>query len=182
MGLGVTEICMWNVGPAYRSVVQFHVKSFGLASFPSLHAQLFSLAVWKAGRRPGRFYHVMCGDADVTVASHDRSSNNRTHNTNWTERTNGIQGKESEGERTNPDVSRLNVKSVAARITSRPSSTFHTASDKSWVWRPGNEGIFGPVIQAIVATVPGGITDVLSSDILHWPKSNKSERSGSIQV
>ena len=29
-----------------------------------------------------------------TVASHDWSSSNRTHRTNWTERTNGIQGKE----------------------------------------------------------------------------------------
>jgi len=51
------------------------------------------------------------------VASHDRSSSNWTHRTNWTERMNWIQGKKSEGERTNPDVSRLNVTSAVARIT-----------------------------------------------------------------
>ena len=36
-----------------------------LGSFPGLHAQLLSLAVRKAGRRPGRIYHVMRAAADV---------------------------------------------------------------------------------------------------------------------
>jgi len=36
-----------------------------LTSFPGLHAQLLSLAVWKAGRRPGRIYHVMRATADI---------------------------------------------------------------------------------------------------------------------
>ena len=40
-----------------------------LASFPSLHAQLLSLAVRKAGRRPGRTYNVMHAAADVTYCS-----------------------------------------------------------------------------------------------------------------
>jgi len=31
-----------------------------VASFPGLHAQLLSLAVRKAGGRPGRFRHVIC--------------------------------------------------------------------------------------------------------------------------
>ena len=38
----------------------------GLASFPGLHAQTLSLAVRKAGGRPGRIYHVMRAAADVT--------------------------------------------------------------------------------------------------------------------
>ena len=38
-----------------------------LASFPGLHAQLFSLAVQKGGGgRPGRIYHVMRAATDVT--------------------------------------------------------------------------------------------------------------------
>jgi len=40
-----------------------------VASFPGLHAQLLSLAVRKAGRRPGRIYHVMRAAADVTYCS-----------------------------------------------------------------------------------------------------------------
>ena len=43
------------------------------------------------------------------VATHDRSSSNQTRRTNWTERMNWIQGKKSEGERTNPDVSKLHT-------------------------------------------------------------------------
>jgi len=39
-----------------------------LALFPGLHAQLLSLAVRKAGRRPGRIYHVMRTAADVTFS------------------------------------------------------------------------------------------------------------------
>jgi len=39
-----------------------------LALFPGLHAQLLSLAVRKAGGRPGRIYHVMCAAADVTIS------------------------------------------------------------------------------------------------------------------
>jgi len=48
-----------------------------------------------------------------TVASHDQSSSNPTHRTNWTERMNWIQGKKTEGERRNPDV---NVTSAATHI------------------------------------------------------------------
>jgi len=40
----------------------------GLASFPGLHAQLLLLAVRKAGRRPGRIYHMMRAAADVTFS------------------------------------------------------------------------------------------------------------------
>jgi len=40
-----------------------------LASFPGLHTQLLSLAVRKAGRRPGRICHVMHAAADVTYCS-----------------------------------------------------------------------------------------------------------------
>jgi len=75
-----------------------------------------------------------------TVASHDRSSSNQTCMTSWTE---WILGKKSEGERTNPDVSRLNVTSAAACITRQIHPglppALRTASDKSWTWRPGNE-------------------------------------------
>ena len=43
------------------------VRGMGsLASFPGLHAQLLSLAVRKAGGRPGRIYHVMRATTDVT--------------------------------------------------------------------------------------------------------------------
>jgi len=37
-----------------------------IALFPGLHAQLLSLAVRKAGGRPGRIYHMMRAAADVT--------------------------------------------------------------------------------------------------------------------
>jgi len=40
-------------------VFQVHVPKVKLASFPDLHAQLLSLAVRKAGGRPGRICHVM---------------------------------------------------------------------------------------------------------------------------
>jgi len=45
-------------------------------------------------------------------------------------------------ERTNPGVSRLNVTSAVScdksvRLGLAP--TVHTASDRSWVWRPGND-------------------------------------------
>jgi len=36
-----------------------------LASFPGLHGQLLSLAVGKAGGRPGWIYHVMRAAADI---------------------------------------------------------------------------------------------------------------------
>jgi len=40
---------------------QYH----SLAPFPGLHPQLLSLAVRKAGGKPGRIYHVMYAAADV---------------------------------------------------------------------------------------------------------------------
>jgi len=43
----------------------FWVPGNVVALFPGLHTQLLSLAVQKAGRRPGRVYHVMCAAADV---------------------------------------------------------------------------------------------------------------------
>jgi len=72
-----------------------------------------------------------------TVASHDRSSSNRTHRANWTERANWIQGKKSEGERSNPDVSKVNVTSAVARI--RPSPRFsyckwQKLGMEAWKW------------------------------------------------
>ena len=89
-----------------------------VALFPGLHAQLLLLAVRKAGEGlDGLITWCVPRLTSRTVASHDRSSSNRTRRTNWTERTNWIQGKKSEGERTNPDVSRLNVMSAAAYIT-----------------------------------------------------------------
>ena len=39
-----------------------------VASVPGLHAQLLSLAVRKAGSRPGQIYHVMRAAADVTFS------------------------------------------------------------------------------------------------------------------
>ena len=39
-----------------------------LALFLGLYTQLLSLAVQKAGGRPGRIYHVMCATADVIYA------------------------------------------------------------------------------------------------------------------
>jgi len=39
-----------------------------VASFPGLHAQLFSFAVRKAWGRPGWIYHVMHATAGVTYA------------------------------------------------------------------------------------------------------------------
>ena len=39
-----------------------------LASFPGLHAQLLSLAVRKAGGRPGRSRHVIRAAIDVTTS------------------------------------------------------------------------------------------------------------------
>jgi len=39
-----------------------------LASFPGLHGQLLSLAVGKAGGRPGWIYHVMRAAANVTFS------------------------------------------------------------------------------------------------------------------
>jgi len=35
-------------------------RGYSMALFPGLHTQLLSLAVWKAGERPGRIYHMMC--------------------------------------------------------------------------------------------------------------------------
>jgi len=94
------------------------IKLVPVALFPGFHAQLLLLAVRKVGEGLDGFI-TWCMPLLTTraVASHDRSSSNRTRRTNWTERTNGIQGKKSEGERTNPDVSRLSMTSVAARIT-----------------------------------------------------------------
>ena len=88
-----------------------------LASFPGLHAQLLSLAVWKRGKAWTDFI-TWCVPLLMsrTVASHDQSSSNRPRRTNWTEITNWIQGKKSEGERTNPNVSRLNMTSAMACI------------------------------------------------------------------
>jgi len=42
---------------------------YSLASFPDLHSQLLSLAVQKAGGRPGWIYHVMHAAGDVTYCS-----------------------------------------------------------------------------------------------------------------
>ena len=105
-----------------------------LALFPGHHAQLLLLAVRKVGEGLEGFI-TWCVPllTSCTVASHDRSSSNRPRRTNWTVIMNWIQGMRSEGERTNPDVSRLNIN------PSRPSHAFRTASDKSWAWRPGSK-------------------------------------------
>jgi len=110
-----------------------------LASFPGLHAQLLSLAVRKAGEDlDGFITWCMPRLTSCTVASHDWSSSNLTCRTSWTERTNWIQGKKSEGERTNPDVSRLNMMSAAARIHSSPAITpcVHACDhcSRGWIW------------------------------------------------
>jgi len=59
---------------------------YNLASFPGLHAQLLSLAVWKAGEGLNGFI-TWCVPLlmSCTVASHDQSSSNQTRRTNWTE-------------------------------------------------------------------------------------------------
>jgi len=49
------------------SVASVTLFSRILASFPGLHAQLLSLAVRKAGGRPGQIHHVMHAAADVDV-------------------------------------------------------------------------------------------------------------------
>ena len=113
-------------GSTFNSVIHFNWTP--ACMFPGLHAQLLSLAVRKRGEGlQGFITWCMLLLMLRTVASHDQSSSNRTHRTNWTERTNWIQGKKSEGERTNPDVSRLNVTSAATHITinlSKPSPHF----------------------------------------------------------
>ena len=95
-------------------------SGYGLlvASFPGLHAQLHHFQYEKQGEGlEGIITWWVLLLTSCTVASHDRSSGNQTHRTNWTERMNGFQGKKSERERTNPNVSRLNVMSAAACIT-----------------------------------------------------------------
>ena len=88
-----------------------------LASFSGLHAQLLSLAIRKAGEGlDGFITWCVLLLTSHTVDSHNRSSSNRTRGTIWRERTNWIQGKKSEGERTNSDVSRLNVMSAVGCI------------------------------------------------------------------
>jgi len=52
-----------------RSVYLDTRKTQTLVSFSGLHAQLLSLTVQKAGRRPGRTYHVMCATAEVMYCS-----------------------------------------------------------------------------------------------------------------
>jgi len=44
------------------------VTTLWLASFLGLHAQLLSLAVQKAEKRPGWIYHMMHATADVTFS------------------------------------------------------------------------------------------------------------------
>jgi len=55
-------------GVSNRKQLAMKVKRTDLTSalFPGLHTPLLSLAVQKAGGRPGRNYHVMRATADVT--------------------------------------------------------------------------------------------------------------------
>jgi len=116
-----TELDYWTHPNCHKCLVQCRTETkctYPLASFPGLHAQLLSLAVRKTGEGlDGLITWCVPRLMSRTVASHDRSSSNRTRRTNWTERTNWIQGKKSEGERTNPDVSKLNMTSAMACIT-----------------------------------------------------------------
>jgi len=70
---------------------------WGLGTWDSIHSSLvprpprpaFVACSMKSGGRPGRTYHVMhAALTSRTVTSHDWSSSNRTHRTNWAERTN----------------------------------------------------------------------------------------------
>ena len=75
-----------------------------IASFPGLHAQLLLLAVRKAEEGlDGLITWCVPRLTSRTVASHDQSSSNRTRRTNWTERTDWIQGKKREQTQTCAD-------------------------------------------------------------------------------
>jgi len=52
----------------FANLLVSHSSWCSLASFPGFHAQLLSLVVRKAGRRPGRIYHMMRAAADVTFS------------------------------------------------------------------------------------------------------------------
>jgi len=66
----------WTPGPdnfhsqalVYCILEPWELSACTIPAFPGLHTQLLSLAVQKAGGRPGRIYHVMCATADVIYA------------------------------------------------------------------------------------------------------------------
>jgi len=100
------------------------IKLVPVASFPGFHAQLLLLAVRKVGEGlDGFIMWCMPLLTSRAVASHDRSSSNRTRRTNWTERMIGIQGKKSEGE---CEQTELDVSSSTHHVInpSRPSPHF----------------------------------------------------------
>ena len=144
-----------------------------LASFPGLHAQVLSLAVQKAGEGLEGFITLcMALLTSHTVASHNWSSSNRTRRTHWTERVNWIQGKKNEGERTNPDVSRLNMTSaVVKKNPSRhPPPRFlyckwQKLGVEAWEWDYNNIGSLVYVMRVITA---GHIPQLWLGELWFW--------------
>ena len=161
MGVGVEwEVWVGGVGGRGGRQEGGHTHTqVVLASLPGLHAQLLSLAVRKAGRRPGQIYHVMCAAADITfslLTSGFVLSPSLFFP--WTQFVLSLQFV--------PQVRLLldwswlaTVRDVSSGThhvinPSRPSPAFHTTSDKSWAWRPGNEARLSLTLLSLLHTWP----------------------------